>query len=355
TTLSNNVSAINCDYVFNNNLKAGTRSDDVYNLQKILNSNPRTQIAQTGPGSPGNETGFFGPGTLQAVVKYQELNADTILVPAGLAKGSGFVGSLTRAALNKECNIQDNKTNIIIDTNDNSNINNTKNKNNNISKPFTVNDAINQALYIGQLSADNISDTQQINTNKGQVNVPVSQTIKNNINNYKTQSTHIFNLKLQGVLKNYQDLYNIYNKVLNNYLISSSSSQALFKMYNSLSPGDTRKTTDFVSKIDQLGKGKDRDQYELKLNTITNLVATNTNLCSSSATASSLQELNNCFISANSIDSINQSLKRLDYFESLISGNLDFNSDTGFNLKTISNNDYDNNINYTRDIGDDTL
>lgn len=91
------------------------------------------------------------------------------------------------------------------------------------------------------------------------------------------------------------------------------------------------------------------------MNTITNLVATNTNLCSSSATASSLQELNNCFISANSIDSINQSLKRLDYFESLISGNLDFNSDTGFNLKTISNNDYDNNINYTRDIGDDTL
>ena len=346
---SNNVSAIDCNYVFNNNLKAGARSDDVYNLQKLLNSDPRTQIADSGAGSPGRETGFFGPGTLRAVVKYQELNADSILTPAGLTNGSGFVGSLTRKALNKECNITNN-IQIPSSQNDKNTINNTKN----VTKPFTINDAINQALYISQLSGDNISATQQINTDKGQINVPVSQTIKNNINNYKTQSTEVFNLKLQSVLKKYQDLYIIYNKVLNNYLISASSSQALLNMYNSLLPGDTRKTTDFVTKINQLGKGKDRDQYQWRLNTITNLVATNTNLCSIPSTANSLQELNNCFISANTIDSINQSIKRLDYFESLISGNLDFNKNTGFDLNT-SNNDYDNNINYIKDIGDDTL
>ena len=65
-------------------------------LQQILNNDPDTKIAATGPGSPGNESDFFGPATLKAVQKFQE--------KYGIAKpgqsGYGNVGPLTRTVLN---------------------------------------------------------------------------------------------------------------------------------------------------------------------------------------------------------------------------------------------------------------
>lgn len=78
-------------------LVKGASNDDVVSLQKILNKDPETKIADTGDGSPGNETNYFGSLTLKAVQKFQ--------VKYGIAKegdeGYGLVGPKTRAKLNE--------------------------------------------------------------------------------------------------------------------------------------------------------------------------------------------------------------------------------------------------------------
>ena len=96
-------SAIPCPYAWTNNLKVGSRGEDVMSLQKFLNSYPDTSIADTGPGSAGNETYLFGGLTKKAVIKLQEKYASDILVPNGLTKGTGIVGAATRAKLNELC------------------------------------------------------------------------------------------------------------------------------------------------------------------------------------------------------------------------------------------------------------
>ncbi len=74
---------------FSKNYRLWDRSEEVRRLQKFLNGNGFI-LAQTGAGSPGNETLVFGLRTYRAVVKFQ------------LAEGlpaTGFFGPLTRAAL----------------------------------------------------------------------------------------------------------------------------------------------------------------------------------------------------------------------------------------------------------------
>ena len=92
-----------CPFTWTNNIRVGSEGEDVLKLQQFLNSYPDTVIALSGAGSVGNKSTSYGPRTAKAVVKCQEKYAADTLAPVGLTKGSGFVGVLTRAKLNRLC------------------------------------------------------------------------------------------------------------------------------------------------------------------------------------------------------------------------------------------------------------
>lgn len=77
-------------FTFASDLKFGDVSEDVRQLQQFLNANGYT-VAESGPGSSGNETSKFGPATKRAVAAYQAANS----IPT-----TGYVGPKTRAAMN---------------------------------------------------------------------------------------------------------------------------------------------------------------------------------------------------------------------------------------------------------------
>lgn len=86
--------------IFNINLTVGDNSQEVKKLQKVLNTDSRTRIANSGLGSLGLETTYFGTLTANAVARFQELYASEILTPVGLSRGSGYFGPSTRAKMN---------------------------------------------------------------------------------------------------------------------------------------------------------------------------------------------------------------------------------------------------------------
>lgn len=101
--LSGGISAnaqMNIQDTFTANLSLGSSGTQVTALQQILNREPDTRVAESGPGSPGNETSYFGSLTKRAAIRFQEKYADDILTPVGFARGNGFVGFYTRAKLN---------------------------------------------------------------------------------------------------------------------------------------------------------------------------------------------------------------------------------------------------------------
>ena len=89
-----------CGVTFTESHKLGDRGGQVQDIQRFLNTDPDTRVAATGPGSPGNETSYFGPATKAAVEKFQAKYASDILAPVGLTAPTGFWGPSTIAKAN---------------------------------------------------------------------------------------------------------------------------------------------------------------------------------------------------------------------------------------------------------------
>jgi len=84
---------------FTRNFYIGTTGADVRSLQMYLNQQGFL-VAQSGPGSPGNETVIYGPLTANAVRRFQEAHYQEILSPLGYSSGTGIFGPSTRAYVN---------------------------------------------------------------------------------------------------------------------------------------------------------------------------------------------------------------------------------------------------------------
>jgi len=82
---------------FTKDLQQGSQNDEVEDLQKCLSEKfpdlyPSKEV-----------TGYFGPKTKAAVVKFQEKYFEEILEPWGFSQGTGLVSRTTRAKLNEVC------------------------------------------------------------------------------------------------------------------------------------------------------------------------------------------------------------------------------------------------------------
>jgi len=78
-------------YTYTRNLTVGSTGEDVMMLQKLLNANGY-KIAESGAGSPGSESTYFGTKTKAALAKWQAAN--------GVSPASGYFGPITRAKVN---------------------------------------------------------------------------------------------------------------------------------------------------------------------------------------------------------------------------------------------------------------
>jgi hypothetical protein len=87
-------------YTFTRTLKVGSVGEDVRALQKILNAEGFV-VSDTGVGSPGNETTYFGLKTKAALAKYQNYYRADILTPNGLTAGTGYFGTATMKFMNR--------------------------------------------------------------------------------------------------------------------------------------------------------------------------------------------------------------------------------------------------------------
>ena len=92
-TKNNSETAIS-SFTFKNNMRQGSTIGDVRKLQEFLKS------MGSGIYPEGTISGYFGPLTYKAVVRFQEKYFDEVLAPLGNKKGTGLVGEYTRKKLN---------------------------------------------------------------------------------------------------------------------------------------------------------------------------------------------------------------------------------------------------------------
>lgn len=83
-------------FQFKSDLKLEDKGSEVRELQKCL-----AKDSEVYP--EGQVTGYFGPKTKEAIIKFQEKYAKEILEPWGFEKGTGLIGKTTRAKLNEIC------------------------------------------------------------------------------------------------------------------------------------------------------------------------------------------------------------------------------------------------------------
>lgn len=86
---------------FDRPLKVGREGKDVECLQVMLNEELEQPLAESGPGSPDNETSYFGSIAKRGVKRFQERYQQDVLAPHDLQQGTGYVGSTTRQKLNE--------------------------------------------------------------------------------------------------------------------------------------------------------------------------------------------------------------------------------------------------------------
>lgn len=79
-------------YAFTRDLTVGSGGDDVKSLQQFLNSQG-APVSVSGPGSPGNETTYFGRATKAALIAWQTAN--------GVTPAVGYFGPKSRSAVAK--------------------------------------------------------------------------------------------------------------------------------------------------------------------------------------------------------------------------------------------------------------
>jgi hypothetical protein len=92
--------AQSCTTHFAITLGLGDTGPEVREMQVFLNAQG-FRIAESGQGSAGNETAYFGLLTKAAVIRFQEKYAEEILTPSGLTAGNGRWGPATRTVANR--------------------------------------------------------------------------------------------------------------------------------------------------------------------------------------------------------------------------------------------------------------
>ncbi|MFB6212772.1 MAG: peptidoglycan-binding protein, partial [Candidatus Magasanikbacteria bacterium] len=90
---------------FSRNLELGNEGPAVKKLQVYLN-NHGYKLAKKGPGSPGNETNYFGPKTRRALKEFQVDHSSKILAPVGLENATGYFGPSTRSFINSNSSVE---------------------------------------------------------------------------------------------------------------------------------------------------------------------------------------------------------------------------------------------------------
>lgn len=186
--------------VFYRTLKLGSSGQDVYQLQKILNSDPETVISSFGAGSPGKETSYFGVLTKNAIIRFQEKNSAAILVPNNLSAGTGFVGKSTLSVLNKTNNMAIN--NDVSNNNINSSSNNSILLNQNSSSSSQINTVSNTGVILGQNNFTPISDTDQISNQSLNQNENLNLSEKAKAFNPNLKNLDIFLSEVEKLSKN---------------------------------------------------------------------------------------------------------------------------------------------------------